>query len=94
MLCVRCDKSIKKLLLKDYIVEMVRGVFVGNQTFNEGTPKGDALLGVFGRLNPILKKIKVKDVNGEPADLFELVKTSVGNYGLDDYNARLRLSDE
>ncbi|NMP38440.1 MAG: hypothetical protein GX051_10040 [Clostridiales bacterium] len=94
MLCVKCDPTIKKLPLKDYITEMVRGVFVGNQTYNEGTARGDALIAVLRRLNPILKKIKVRDVCGNQADLFMLIKESAGNYGLDDYTATLKLTRE
>lgn len=88
---VKCDKSIKKVLLKDYIVELVQNLFAGNQPFTEGTPEGDAILGVLKRLNFILKKINVKNIDGEKVDLYEILKHSAGNYGIDDHNAVLKL---
>ncbi len=88
---VKCDKSIKKMLLKDYIVQLVQNLFAGNQPFTEGTPEGDAILGILKRLNFILKKIKVKNIDGEYVDLFEVLKHSAGNYGIDDHNAILKL---
>lgn len=91
LLAVKCDKSIKKMLLKDYIAELVRGIFEGNQHFKEGTPKGDALLGAVRRLGFIIKKIDVKTIDGEKADLADIIKNSAGNYGIDDYNATLIL---
>lgn len=88
---VRCHKSIKKMLLKDYIVQLVQNLFKGNQPFKEDTPEGDALLKILKRLNFILKRIKVKTIDGDPADLYEILKHSAGNYGIDDYNAVLKL---
>ena len=92
LLTVKCDKSIKNMLLKDFICKLVRDVFSGNQTMKEGTPEGDTLLRVLKRYNFILKKIKLKNTDGEPVDLFELLKHSAGNYGIDDYNAILKLN--
>lgn len=88
---VKCHKSIKKMLLKDYIVQLVQNLFAGNQPFTEGTPEGDALLGVLKRLKFILNKINVKDIDGNEADLFEVLKHSAGNYGTDDHNTILKL---
>ncbi len=91
LLWIRCDKSIKKMLLKDYIAELVRGVFEGNQTFKEGSPKGNVFIWFLNRLEPILKKINLKTVDGKKADLYDILKNSAGNYGIDDYNAVLDL---
>ncbi len=88
---VKCDKSIKKMLVKDYTVQLVQNLFAGNQPFKEGTPEGDAFLGILKRLNFILKRIKLKNIDGEPVDLFEILKHSAGNYGIDDHNAILKL---
>ncbi len=93
LLWVKCDKSIRKTLLKDYIVELVRNVFSGNQTFKEGTPKGDVLLRVLKRFNFLLKKINLKTIDGEKADLYDIIKNSAGNYDIDDYNATLILEN-
>lgn len=88
---VKCPDALQKMLLKNYIAELVRGVFEGNQSFTEGTPKGDVFIKVLRRINPILKLIKLKTVDGKTADLFEILKNSAGNYDIDDYNAVLRL---
>lgn len=89
--CIKCDKSIKKLLLKNYITKLVRNLFSGNQTFKEGTPEGDVFLNFLSRFNFILKRVNVKNIDGEKVDLFEILKHSAGNYGIDDYNAILKL---
>ena len=79
------------MLVKNYVAELVRGVFEGNQTFKEGIPKGDVFIGVLDRINPILKKVQLKDINGQPVDLYDTLKNTAGNYGIDDYNAVLKL---
>lgn len=89
--CVKCDKSVKNVLIKDFIAELVQSVFAGNQPFVEGSPKGDALLKILKRLNPVLKKIKLKNTDGDDVDLFEIIKNSAGNYGFDDYNLVLNI---
>ena len=90
-LCFKVDKSIKKEKVKDVAAELVRMIFEGNQYFKEGTPKGDALLALFRRLKPVLKKINAKTIDGKEADIYDLLKNSAGNYDIDDYNATLKL---
>lgn len=85
------DKELKRMKLKNYATELVRGIFEGNQTFKEGTPKGDVFLKFLKRINFILKKINVKAIDGTPADMFDILKNTAGNYGIDDYNATLKL---
>ena len=91
LLFIRCDKSIKKMRVLDYATELVRGAFEGNQTFKEGTPKGDVFLALLRRLRFILKKIDVKGWDGKKADLYEILRNTAGNYDIDDYNATLIL---
>lgn len=91
LLFIRCDKSIKNMRALDYATELVRGVFEGNQTFVEGTAKGDVWLKLLDRLNFILKRINIKGWDGKKADLYDLLKNSAGNYGIDDYNATLTI---
>lgn len=91
LLFIRCDKSIKKMRALDYATELVRGAFEGNQTFVEGTPKGDVWLGLLKRVSFIFKKIDVKGWDGKKADLYDLLKNTGGNYGIDDHNATLTL---
>ncbi len=91
LLFIRCDKSIRKMHLLDYAAELVRNIFEGNQHFTEGTPKGDLILGFLRRIRFILRKIELKNKAGEKLDLYDVLKNSVGNYGIDDYNATLIL---
>ena len=87
LLFVRADNSIRDESLVDFLIDIVRSVFEGNQPYVEGTPKGDLLLGVFRRLAPFFKNMK--DSQGEPVDFYEMMKHSAGNYGMDDYNTTL-----
>lgn len=91
LIFVKCDKSIRNMRVLDFATELVRGVFEGNQTFKEGTAKGDAFLALLKRLKPIIRKIDLKGWDGKKADLYDILKNSAGNYGIDDYNAVLEL---
>ena len=91
LLFLKCDKSVRKIRVLDYATELVRGIFEGNQTFKSGTPKGDVFVALLKRIRPILKKISVKGWDGQPADLYEILKNTAGNYDIDDYNATLIL---
>ncbi len=91
LLCIKVDDSVKDIPFAELAIELVRSIFEGDQPFVEGTPKGDALLGLFKRLRPILKKINLKTTWGEPADLFEILKHTAGNYGISDNNCTLKL---
>ncbi len=88
---IKCDKSIKDMPTLEYIAEFGRNIFEGNQSFVAGTPKGDAWLALLGRLKPIFKKLDIKDWDGKKADLYEILKHTAGNYGIDDYDATLLL---
>ena len=87
LLFVRAAPEIKNHSFTDFAIDLVRIVFEGNQPFVEGTPEGDTLLRVFRRLAPFFKSMK--DAQGEPVDFYEMMKHTVGNYGLDDYNTAL-----
>lgn len=89
LLLVRADPQIKHDSFVEFAVSFVRSVFEGNQPYVEGTPGGDTLLRVFRRLAPFMKKMKGSQ--GEPLDFYETMKHTVGNYGIDDYNATLKL---
>lgn len=91
LLNIKCSPEIRRMPVKKYVTELVRGIFVGNQTFKAGTPEGDVFMGFLNRINPILKKISLKDINGNPVDLYDMLKNTAGNYGIDDYDAVLKL---
>ena len=89
LLCIKVDKEIKNELFVEFAVSMVRSVFEGNQPYVEGTPGGDTLLRLFKRLSHFVKTLKGSQ--GETLDFYETMKHTVGNYGIDDYNAVLKL---
>ena len=91
ILFIKCPKSIKNVTLLKYATDIVRHMFEGNQPFVEGTDEGDLFIAFLKRINPILKKISLKNPDGTKADLFDVLKNTVGNYGIDDYNATLIL---
>ncbi len=91
LLFFKCDKSVRKVKLSDFATELVRVVFEGNQPFKEGTPMGDAFLAFLSRLRFVFKKIDIKTPDGKKADLYDILKNTAGNYGIDDYNATLKL---
>ena len=93
LLLVKCDKEIKNVKFIDLAVDIVRYMFEGDQPFVEGTPTGDTVLRVFRRLRPlwaILNK-KVKGSQGEQLDFYDMLKNTLGNYSVSDYNAVLKL---
>lgn len=92
MLFLKCDKSVRKIRVLDYATELVRGIFEGNQTFKEGTPKGDVFVALLKRIRPILRKINVKGWDGNNVDLYDVLRNTAGNYGIDDYNATIKLN--
>ena len=77
LLFIKCDKSIKNMRVLDYATELVRGAFEGNQTFKEGTPKGDVWLRLLKRIRFILKRIDVKGWDGKKADLYDILKNII-----------------
>ncbi len=89
LLCLSADRSIKNNSFVEFAVDIVRSAFEGNQPFVEGTPEGDLLLKVFKRLKPFFKNMK--DSQGNHIDFYETMKNTVGNYGIDDYNATISL---
>lgn len=88
LLCIKVDKSIRKVKFADFAIDVARYVFVGNQPYVEGTPEGDVLLRLFKRIHPFLKTFKGSQ--GEVYDSYELLKHTIGNYGIDDYNAEIK----
>ncbi|MBR2417281.1 MAG: hypothetical protein IKB12_01490, partial [Clostridia bacterium] len=91
ILLIKCPKSLKKVSFLRFATDIVRHMFEGNQPYVEGTPEGDLFIAFLRRINPILKKIDLKNPDGTKADLFDIMKNTVGNYGIDDYNATLTL---
>ena len=55
LLCVsrQIDKSVKDILVKDLLVEIVRNVFSGNEIYSPDTPIYKAIMAIIGRIAPI-----------------------------------------
>ena len=87
----KCPKKLKKVSFLSFATDYVRHMFEGNQPFKEGTDEGDLFLAFLKRINPILKKLNLKNPDGTKADMYEIMKHTAGNYGIDDYNATLKL---
>ena len=85
----KADPQIKKDSFVEFAVSFVRSIFEGNQPYVEGTPGGDTLLRVFKRIGRFVKTLKGSQ--GEALDFYETMKHTVGNYGIDDYDAVLTL---
>ena len=88
---VRADKSIADRKFIELAVDVVRNIFEGDQPFREGTPEGDTILKVFSRLKPVFKILnkKLHGSQGENIDMYEMLKHSVGNYEISDYDATI-----
>lgn len=91
LLMIKCDKSIKGNSLKYLIVSLVRNMFSGNQPYTDDTPEGELIMNFLHRFNFVFKRLKLKNIDGEPVDFTEIIKHTVGNYGTDDYDAVLKL---
>ena len=85
---VKCPAEIKDTLFVDLARELVRNCFTGDAPYVYGTSEHTAVMGVFGRLAPMLKGVKV---NGQPVDFLNMVEKTIGKYGLSDANATFRL---
>lgn len=90
---IKSEPEIKDMPLLDLLLSLVRCVFCGNQPYTEDTPQGKTLLKVIERFEPIISMVnkKIKGSQGETIDFYEIFKHSIGNYGIDDYNAVLKL---
>ncbi len=93
LLLVKCDREIKDKKFIDLAVDMVRNMFEGDQPFVEGTPEGDTVLRVFKRLKPVFAILnkKLHGAQGEQLDFYDMLKNTLGNYGISDNNAVIRL---
>ncbi|MDR2753779.1 MAG: metallophosphoesterase [Oscillospiraceae bacterium] len=70
----RVPKSVRKIRMKELILELVRNVFAGEEHYGPETPVGQALLAVVGRVNFLTKK----KLAGTPVgDLREFVSSLI-----------------
>lgn len=93
LFAVKSEPEIADKPLLDFFAEIVRNVFCGDQPYTEDTPGGKTFIKVLKRLKPIFAILnkKIKDSQGNPVDMYELLRHSIGNYGISDNNAVLKL---
>jgi len=93
LLCKRkVPKSVRKVRVKDLIMEIIRNIYTGDEPYSTETPMGAAVFAIAGRLEkltrPFLKKVDL------PFDsLQRFVMSLIYDDGLPDNNAVLPLED-
>lgn len=94
LLLVKAEDGAKDVPLLDFIANVVRYAFCGNQPYTDQSPEGKTFLKVLKRFSPILSIVgkKLHGSQGETIDLYEMLKHTIGNYGIDDYDAELKLN--
>ena len=57
LLCVgrKVDKSVRNVLIKDLVIELIRNIFTGNEHYAPDTPTHKAVLALVGRLQSLIK---------------------------------------
>ena len=91
---IRCGKNLKNRPLKGFMLEIVRNIFTGNAPYVEGTDEYNVIMKLLSRFAPVLFIVKKKvKINGKPLDVKELVRNTIGHYGVDEYNAELCLGN-
>ncbi len=93
LLWFRVDKSIKKRLLKDTAVELVRNVFTGDEPYTPDTALYKAFMKLLKRLRPIIlileKKLGAKSEMF--ADIPAFIASIIGDEKKMDYNAEIKI---
>ncbi len=51
----KVDKSVKKILIKDLVIEIIRNIFTGNEHYSPDTPMHQAIMAAIHRVHPIVK---------------------------------------
>lgn len=89
----RVDSPLRKRLLKDVGVELVRNVFVGDEPYVKGTPMYAAVAKLMKRLSPLLYLVQKKAGKSNPAlqDITAFVLSLIGDEAQRDYSAVLPL---
>ena len=92
ILCIKCPAGLKNKLVKQLAVEIVRNIFTGDMPFTEGTDEYTVIMALLKRFSPVIKIANKKiKINGENADIVDIIKNTVGKYGVSDNNAVITL---
>lgn len=80
LLWIKVDKGIKKTLVRDFAVAIVRNLFAGDQPFVEGTPEHEVMLRFTRRIAFALRKLSTKlSKNGITYNLSDMIMEAIGN---------------
>lgn len=92
LFCAKCPKEIKNAPVRPLITAIVRNIFVGDAPFVRGTAEYEAIMGVFDKIHPFLRIFEKKiGANKTAFDIRNMIKSTIGNTGVSDYNCRLKL---
>jgi hypothetical protein len=64
LLWIKCDKSIRKMPLKDFAAQLVARGIEATRALRMGTPKGDVFITFLKRNSPVYQKGKRKNLHG------------------------------
>ena len=95
LLWIRVDPSLKKVLVKDLAVGIVRNMFEGDEPYVKGTPVYALLMKALKRFRPVVKKMEKKlgKKNAALADIPAFVAELIGNSGMPDNDAVMVLGE-
>jgi len=89
-LLVSCPDEVRNTPFRELAVSIVRNIFVGNAPYVEGTPEYEVVMAVLGRFRPLLAIASAAlSKNGKKIDIREMVKLTIGHYGVDEYNTKI-----
>ncbi len=90
---VKAEPEVKDMKLLDLLASILRCAFCGDQPYTEDHPAGKTFLKIVRRFKPVLKIVnkKVHDAQGASIDIYDMIKNTIGNYGISDYDATLIL---
>lgn len=94
LLWIRVDPSLKNMLVKELGVEIVRNMFEGDEPYVPGTPVYTLLMKALKRFKPVVRILEKKLGKKNPAltDIPAFVASLIGNTGMPDNNAVIKLS--
>lgn len=86
------DPALKEKSFREFALGIVRNMFTGNAPYVEGTPEYAFITAALGRFSLINAAVsKFVKVGGKPLDIGEIVKYTVGHYGVDENDTEITL---
>lgn len=94
LLWIKVDKDFGNMLARDFAVEIVRNIFIGNEPYVKGTPTYDAVEKALCRIKPVLRIAEKKLGGKNPllTDIKSFVLNSIGDDEQRDYEATIKIN--